>query len=263
MSFKKINFFVIFGLALIGLANCSSSPHQKADSARTSGVLQEAVVTLEPGKVYEVAFASVKKGKMAVLKEEYFPKAMPIIAEYGGKKLGMFKVVAKTGGEMRMPKMVALFEWSSLEAMNNLHKDPRMKPLGKIRDSSFSFFRQAFYKVEKETTIVFRSDKTYEFFAAWMNPNSGPTLSKYFKVSEPMKKRHGPPVFKANFSPLKDVPNKKSILKPHMAGIVEWPNTQTYYDLKNDHEFATQAAPLLDKAVARLDMIHAKFIFQK
>ena len=220
-------------------------------------------MTLEPGKVYEVTFASIKKGKMAAFNEGYLPKAMPIVAEYGGKNIGMFKVVAKTGGEMRRPQMIALFEWPSLEVMESLHNDPRMKPLGKIRDSSISFFRQAFYKVEKETTIVFRSDKTYEFFSAWLNPNSGPTLGKYFKASEPMKKRHGPPVFKVKLSPLKEVPNKHYILKPHMAGIVEWPNTQTYYDLKDDYEFATKAAPLLDKAVARLDMIHAKYIFQR
>jgi len=256
MSIRKVYFFV-FGCALIGLASCSS------DSATTSMELQEATVNLEPGKVYEVSFASVKEGKMEVLQEKYFPKAMPIVAEYGGKNLGMFNVVAKTGGKMRKPQMIGLFEWPSLEAMNSLHDDSRMKPLGKIRDDSFSFFRQAFYKVEKETSIVFRSDKTYEFFTAWMNPNGGPTLNEYFKVSEPMKRRHGPPIFKASLSPIKGVPNNKSVLNPDLAGIVEWPNTQTYYDLAADEEFATKAAPLLTKAVARLDMIHGKFVFKK
>jgi len=281
MNIKKLFFFVIVGFALIGLTNCSSShrttmshhktmPHHKsashhktADSARTSWTPQKTTVTLEPGKVYEVTFASIKKEKMADFKERYLPKTMPIVAEYGGKKIGMFKVVAKTGGEMQRPQMIALFEWPSLEVLDDMHNDPRMKPLGKIRDSSISFFRQSFYEIKKETTIVFRSDKTYEFFTAWLNPDSGETLGQYFKASEPMKKRHGPPIFKANLSPLAEVPNKNYILKPHMAGIVEWPNTQTYYELKDDYEFATKAAPLLEKAVARLDMIHAKFVFQR
>lgn len=276
MRLKKIYLLCIIGFSLIVVANCTSSTHQKAESARasmthhqkvkhskTNRSLKAAEVQLEPGKVYEVTFFSIKEGKMTIMNEDYFPKAMPILTEYGAKNLGMFKVVAKKGGEMQRPQMIALFEWPSLTAMHNLHNDPRMRSLGKIRDSSISFFRQAFHKVEKETTIVFRSDKTYEFFAAWLNPNSGPTLGKYFKASEPMKKRHGPPVFKVMLSPLKEAPDKNHILKPGMAGIVEWPSTQTYYELKDDYEFATKAAPLLNQAVARLDMIHAKFIFQR
>jgi len=225
--------------------------------------LQETTLTLKKGKVIEIAYASIKEGKMNDLQEKYFPKAGPIVAEYGGKNLAMFKVTAKTGGEMKQPHIIGIFEWPSLEAMELLHKDPRMKPLGKIRDGSMSYFRQGFYTVKKDTPIIFRSDKTYEFFTAWLSPNSEATLKKYFKVSEPMKKRHGPPIFKASLSPLDKVPNKKHILKPHMAGIVEWPSTQTYYDLVADKAFVAKAAPLLDKATARLDMIHAKFVFPK
>ncbi len=47
-----------------------------------------------------------------------------------------------------------------------------------------------------------------------------------------------------------------------MAGIVEWPSTQTYYDLVEDEEFK-EAIPFLNSAVSRLDMIHAKFVFKK
>ena len=261
---QMIHALWLFPLLAIGLAGCSSTRHEvRAESDRTGTELQKTVVTLKPGKVYEVAFASIKKGKMKILNNEYFPKAMPIVKEYGGKSLGMFNVVAKTGGKMRTPQLVGLFEWPSLEAMNRLHADPRMKPLGEIRNDSMSFFRQAFYEVKKETLIVFRSDKTYEFFTAWLNPNSGRILKEYFKVSEPMKQRHGPPIFKANLSPLKGVPNKKHVLEPHLGGIVEWPDTQTYYDLAADEEFATKAAPLLERAVARLDMIHGKFMFKK
>ncbi|NJO01036.1 MAG: hypothetical protein HC880_04470 [Bacteroidia bacterium] len=44
-------------------------------------------IVLQKDKVYEIAFASIKPDKKEQLFEEYFPKAGPIVGEYGGKVL--------------------------------------------------------------------------------------------------------------------------------------------------------------------------------
>ncbi len=230
--------------------------------ATAIAAVKKANVTLKQGKVIEIAYASVKEGKMADLQQKYFAKVGPIVAEYGATRLAMFQVTAKTGGEMEKPQLVGIFEWPSFEEMEAFHKDSRMQSLGKIRDGALSFFRQSFFEVKADTSIEFRSDRTYEFFSAWLNPNAGSALKDYFKASKPMKLRHGPPVFVASLSPLKGAPSSHKVLRPHMAGIVEWPSTQTYYDLSTDKEFVEKAEPLLKKAVTRLDMIHAKFMFK-
>ncbi|OUR95768.1 hypothetical protein A9Q84_14800 [Halobacteriovorax marinus] len=260
INIKKILTQVsILTLTFIVVA-CSSTTGPTA-KVNDEGELKKAIINLKKGKVYELTYASLKKGGMKVLKNKYFPKAMPIVGEYGGKMLGMFKVVANTGGKMKTPQVIALFEWESIKQMKNLHNDSRMGPLGKIRDGQIIFFRQSYYSVKQDKEITFRSDKTYEFFNAWLRPNEQDSLDKYFVVSLDAKKRHGPPIFRASLSPFKTSLQGKHILKPHMAGIVEWPDTQTYYDLIKDEEFATKAQPLLDRAVYRLDMLHTKFVF--
>ncbi len=96
-----------------------------------------------------------------------------------------------------------------MTAYDNMSKDRRMKKLFPIRDRAISFFRQTFYKVKDDTHITFRSDKTYEFFAAWLNPNSEVDLKIYFEKSAGPKKRYGPPIFKENFVPIKNAPEEK------------------------------------------------------
>ena len=215
-------------------------------------------ITFRKDKIYEVAYITIKEGQEKVLSEEYFPKAFPIAAEYGVKKLATFAVTEVTGGKIS-PKLVMYFEWPSIEAYKNAVSDERLKKLFPIRDNALSVFERVYYQVAEDVTVTFREDKVYEIMAAWLKPNSQETLKKYFEIWEPIKQRVGPPEFKTKFSTVEGAPVEN--LKPHMAGIIEWNSTQDYFDLMADKEFQEKAEPLLKSAVDKMSMVHAKFVF--
>jgi len=232
--------------------------HQSTDSFAEDNV-KEASITFKSGKVIEIAYASLEGGKEAQLSREYFPKILPIAAKYGGKILGSFQVTAVTGGEIQ-PQMIAIFEWPNLAARDQLLADKDAKKLFPIRDEAMTFFKQAYYSVPEDVTVRFREDKTYEFFNAWLTPEAKTALPEYFKRSEEVKKKYGPPAFLVSLKPLKNAPKEDYVLQPHSAAIVEWNNTNTYFGLIADPEFK-KAVPLLEKSLTRLDMLHAKFNF--
>lgn len=221
--------------------------------------IKEATIIFKSGKVIEIAFASIEGGKEALLGMEYFPKILPIAAKYGGKMLGSFQVTAVTGGEIQ-PQIVAIFEWPNLTARDQLLADEEAKKLFPIRDEVLTFFKQAYYTVAEDVTVTFREDKTYEFFNAWLTPDAETSLPEYFRQSEAPKQKYGPPKFLANLIPIKDAPKEDNVLQPHMSGIVEWNNTNTYFGLIADPDFK-KAAPLLEKSLTRIDMLHTKFNF--
>jgi len=221
--------------------------------------IKEATIIFKSGKVIEIAFASIEGGKEALLGMEYFPKILPIAAKYGGKMLGSFQVTAVTGGEIQ-PQIVAIFEWPNLTARDQLLADEEAKKLFPIRDDVLTFFKQAYYTVAEDVTVTFREDKTYEFFNAWLTPDAETSLPEYFRQSEAPKQKYGPPKFLANLKPIKDAPKEDNVLQPHMSGIVEWNNTNTYFGLIADPDFK-KAAHLLEKSLTRIDMLHTKFNF--
>ncbi|MCZ6898722.1 MAG: hypothetical protein O7F74_00650 [Bacteroidetes bacterium] len=231
---------------------------QSADSFAEDNV-KEASITFRSGKVIEIAYISVEGGKEAQLGNEYFPKILPIGAKYGAKMLGSFQVTAVTGGEIQ-PQMIAIFEWPNLAARYKFLADKDAKKLFPIRDDAITFFKQAYFSVDEDVAVTFREDKTYEFFNAWLTPEAKTALPEYFKRSEEVKKKYGPPAFLASLKPLKNAPKEDYVLQPHRAAIVEWNNTNTYFGLIADPEFK-KAVPLLEKSLTRLDMLHAKFNF--
>ena len=159
------------------------------------------------------------------------------------------------------PKMVGVFEWPSFEAYQKLGKDPRMEKLFPIRNAAIEFFKTSFNNVPEDASITFREDRIYEFFAAWLKPNTEEKLKEYFAVSDPIKKRVGHPVFKTTFAPLKDQPNSDPFFVAHMGGLVEWPSKEDFHALFADDEFKTKAEPLLSEVVDHMNMFHTKFVF--
>ena len=261
----KLAFFSIAMSLAVIISACNSAnsekeaeKHQSTDSF-SEDYVKEASITFRSGKVIEIAYISVEGGKEAQLGNEYFAKILPIGAKYDGKMLGSFQVTAVTGGEIQ-PQIIAIFEWPNLTAPNKFLADKDAKKLFPIRDDAITFFKQAFYTVSEDVTVTFREDKTYEFFNAWLTPEAETALPEYFKQSEEVKKKYGPPTFLASLKPLKNAPKEDYVLKPHRAAIVEWNNTSTYFGLIADPEFK-KVAPLLDKSLTRIDMIHAKFDF--
>ncbi|MBA6157329.1 hypothetical protein H3Z83_12495 [Tenacibaculum sp. S7007] len=221
--------------------------------------VKEANITFKANTIIEVAFVSLEGGKEKQIGMEYFPKILPIAAKYGGKMLGSLQVTAVTDGKIH-PQMIAFFEWPNLKEREKLLKDKDAKKLFPIRDDAMTFFKQAYYTVDKDVTVTFKEGKTYEFFNAWLTPESKTALPKYFKNTDEVKKKYGPPAFLANLKPLKNGPKESYVLHPHMTGIVEWNNTNAYYGLIADPEFKKHEY-LLNNSLTRIDMIHGVFNF--
>ena len=183
-----------YGLALIILftflsaCNASSTKHVKS-SAHEPRVQD---ITLAGGRLIEVAYVTPIPSKQEALNRDYFPKAGPLAKEYGGKMLGMFDVVKNAGGDIN-PEMIFVFEWPDVASKKAFDSDSRFLRIKPIRDEAFSLMRFAFYEVKQDTTITFRENKVYEFFAAWINPDGNEKLNEYFEVSAPIKKSYGRP----------------------------------------------------------------------
>ncbi len=219
-------------------------------------------ITFKAGKVYEITSFTIKEGKQEQLNKEYFPRVMPLVAEYGGVSLGMFRVTRKIAGEIE-GQMLAVFEWPSLAVKSKFHDDSRFLEISPLRDDALSYFKPGFYEVGKEVTVTFKDNKTYEFFGAWLAPESDETLKQYFAVSEPIKRSYGRPYpeIMVILSPAKG--QGADAYAPHMMGIVEWDKGEDYFVLASNEKFKTEAAPLLGKAVAKLDMVQTQIIIQQ
>ncbi|MEH6535963.1 MAG: hypothetical protein V7719_06195 [Psychroserpens sp.] len=260
---KTALFALAISLGMTSYANNSDKElknNNEKNTVLTDGnIVREAKILFKSGKVIEIAYATVEGGKEAELGKEYFSKILPIAAKYGGKMLGSLQVTAVVDGEVA-PQMIAIFEWPNIEARDQLLADRQAKKLFPIRDAILTSIKLAYFTVEKDTPVTFREDKTYEFFNAWLTPEAGKLLPEYFKKSEGPKKKYGPITFVASLKPIKGLPEADYLLQPHMAGIVEWNNTNAYYGLMADPEFK-KVVPLLKKSLTRIDGIHAKFNF--
>ncbi len=258
-SWSRIAFVIMVLASMVSLSGAAHAAGPGVPVGSSEGSVKEANIIFKSGRVIEIAFGSLEGGKEVQLTMEYFPKILPIAEKYGGKMLGSFQVTAVTGGEIQ-PQMVAIFEWPDLAARDQLEADEEAKKLFPIRDDAMTFFKQSFYTVAEDVTVTFREDKTYEFFNAWLTPDAETALPEYFKQSEAPKQKYGPPRFLASLKPLKNAPTEDYVLHPHMSGIVEWNNTSAYYGLIADPDFK-KVAPLLEKSLTRIDMLHAKFNF--
>lgn len=251
----------IFLITLLSLpiAINAQKKHHGGVSYEGSQDVKQAQINFKKNTIIEVAFVSIEGGKEGQIGLEYFPKILPIAAKYGGKMLGSLQVTAVTGGDIQ-PQMIAFFEWPNLNAREKLLTDKNAKKLFPIRDNAITAFKQAYYTVDKDVTVTFKNEKTYEFFNAWLTPESKTSLPKYFEKTNAVKKKYGPPVFLVSLKPLESAPNTSHVLHPHMTGIVEWDNTNTYYGLIADPEFKKHEH-LLENSLSRIDMIHATFNF--
>lgn len=221
---------------------------------------RKAIIELKSDKIIELAFFSMKKGKESRITQEYLPGIMPIAAKYGGKLLGGFQVTEAVKGEIQ-PQGIGIWEWESLEKREGLFKDSDAKKLFPIRDDALSFFKLAYFTVEEHTTLVLKEGKMYEFFSAWLTPKAKDTLPEYFEKSAPVRDRYGPPRFLASLKPLVSAPHESFILRPDMAGIVEWNKPEDYFGMNSDPEFKKNAEPLLKKSLSRMDLFHTLFAF--
>lgn len=252
----------LFTLALLSACATGFATGNHPAMTQHEGMRSQ-TIEFSKGKLIEVVYFTVKEGKQKQLNEQYIPKASAISKEYGAKMLGFFAVEKKAGGEID-PKTIAMFEWPSFAAKARFEKDARFQAVLPIREEALQFIKFGYYEVSENVSVTFLENKTYEFFGAWLNPNGKEKLQKYFKVSTPIKQNYGrpAPIFKAMLAVVKDSPTADYVYKPHMAGIVEWDQSDDYFTLIKNQAFKEKAAPLMANAIARIDMLHAKMIFK-
>ncbi|MBL4668969.1 MAG: DUF1330 domain-containing protein [Flavobacteriales bacterium] len=244
---------------------CNSDCSGESTSSKTNdGVVKSQTITFTKGKLYELAFADIKPEKMEQLNNEYFPKAMPLMAKYGAKMLGGFGVV-KNESEMLASNMVAIFEWPNAQARLNLLADKEFQKIVHLRDEALNTVQLGYFEVKEDKNVTFRSDKVYEMGAANLAPGEEgkKALDEYFKVSEPIKRSYGGtyPEFVLNFSPVDS--KGQATYTPHMQFIVEWDSLKDNEKLFANEEFKTKAIPLLNKAVEKFDAVFTKFSFSE
>jgi len=254
MQLKKNMIFAGAMLATMFASHAaiSSEEHPCSFSAMDTEVSQ--TIHFSEGKLIEVAFLSVKKGKQKQLNEQYFKQVMPIAGEYGMKHLVNLMVTDIPSGT-NTPQMVGFFEWPSLEARLKFSKDKRFLRIKGIRDDALSYLKEGYFSVKQDTDVTFKQNHLYEVYAMWMNPKNAPKMGEYFKRVGATAHKFGAR-FPISFNP---VPNTIGSYQPHVLGVAEWPDSKS-----NKAFFATRtfknAKHLRSAAVDTLDVLHTKLI---
>ena len=212
-------------------------------------------MTFEEGRLIEVAYFSLKPGTERSVQEDYFPAALKVAAEYGGRMLASFRVTDKFSGDLE-PQMIGIFDWPDVATKARFEEDARFKAVVPIRDRAISFIKLGMYEVAEDTEVTFREDKSYEFFGAWLNPGKSEELGRYFQVSEPIKQSYGrpAPVFLTKFATSEETPQAGPFYRPHMAGIVEWDRASDYEALTTSAAFVRDAAPIFESSMPPIDV---------
>ena len=252
-----------------GFASPAVSPeqaasHKDAGTTLSPDRVQSAKVLFKKSKVYEIAFFSLTEGKERQVFEEYMPQAAPFFAKYGMKTIGMFSVVESRSDNLQST-MVGIFEWPDYVAKENLESDEDFQRIATLRDGAFSFFKGGWFSPQEDTEVTFYSDKVYELAGATLHPTeeAKAAIEKYFEVSEPIKRNYGGsyPEFLLEMHPADA--KGTSTYSNAMQFIVQWDSVEDNRKLFADEDFKAQAAPLMQKAVARADFVFAKFIFSQ
>lgn len=244
---------VILAMLMLGTisftaAGCSNNKNKIVENTSKSVPVKSVSEPVEPtaeikeivfkkGKLIEVAFLSVKEGMGKQLKEDYFPKVMPIVAEYGGKPL--MKIGVKNAwSEDIEPQMIVFFEWPSAAKKEAFEKDPRFIKIKKIRDEALSFLQLSFFEVEKDMPVKLDGSKFYEIYGMSMNKEKGHLMGKYFEKAAPLCTNEYGVDFALSMTPVKV--NIKGHLNyvPQTFGIAIWPNAEANAKYFGSKEYA-------------------------
>ncbi len=251
-------------VVLLGGILLSSLPALAAPEQMDRHDVQSARVLFKESKVYEIVFFTLAEGMEKQVFEEYLPQAAPFFDKYGVKTIGMFSVVESRSDDLQS-KMVGIFEWPDYAAKEKLESDDAFQRIATLRDGAFSFFKSGWFSTKEDRQVTFHSDKTYELAGATLHPTeeAKALIGKYFEVSEPIKRNYGGtyPEFLIEMHPTDA--NGTSTYSNDMQFIVQWDSVEDNQKLFANEEFRTQAAPLMQEAIAKADFVFAKFIFNE
>lgn len=237
------------------------SKKESCDASCNHNKLKTQAVLFEKGKVYEIAYAEVVPEKVEQLSTQYFPKALKISAEYGGKLIASFNVV-KNESKNFPAQMIVIFEWPNAEARLSLLKNKEYQKITYLRDEAIKKLQLGYFQVPESKAITFRSDKVYEFGAADLVKNGFEKLKAYNEIAEPYKRNYGGayPEFIINFG--KADSKGQATYVPQMQFIVEWASLADNKKLFKNKGFAKNAVPVLLSAIDKFDAVFTKFSFE-
>ena len=208
-------------------------------------------VIFQRGKLIEVAFLSVKEGKGSQLQDEYFPKVMPIVTEYGGKPLMKIGVKNAWSKDIK-PQMVVFFEWPNAAKKEAFEKDKRFIEVKKIRDDALSFLKLSFFEVEKDMPVKLDDSKFYEVYGMSMNKENGHLMQKYFEKAAPICMNDYGVDFALSMSPVEVNISGHEHYVPQTLGLAIWPSEESNAKYFGSKEY-TEIKHYKEDALEQLD----------
>lgn len=247
---KKNGIIVAFMLGTLGFSAISySNEKSKATKSSSEAPKVEAVaefaepsaeikkVIFKKGKLIEVAFLSIKEGMGKQLKEDYFPKVMPIVTEYGGKPLMKVGVKNNYSKDIKA-QMVVFFEWPSAAKKEAFEKDSRFIKVKKIRDQALSFLQLSFFEVAKDMSVQLDGSKFYEVYGMSMNQEKGHLMQKYFEKAGPLCTNEYGVDFALSMTPVTVNIKGHHNYVPQTFGLAIWPSAEANAKYFGSKEYA-------------------------
>jgi len=251
---KKNGIIVALMLGTLGLSAtaCSNSIEKKAEKNTSEETSTSSVkeVIFKKGKLIEVAYLSIKEGMGKQLKEEYFPKVMPIVTEYGGKPL-MKIWVKKNYSEDIKAQIVVFFEWPSAAKKEAFDKDPRFLKVKKIRDAALSSLKLSYFKVEKDSPVKLDENKFYEVYGMSINNEKEHLMQTYFEKAGPIVMHDYHVEFALSLSPVHVAGGDHYV--PQTLGLAIWPSAESNATFFGSKEYA-KIKHYKEEALERIDV---------
>ena len=255
---------LVLGTLSLSATSCSSNNENeitevnKTTEVSTESLSEVQEVIFKKGKLIEVAFLSVKEGMGKQLKEEYFPKVMPIVTEYGGKPLMKMGVKNNYSADIKA-QMVVFFEWPSAAKKEAFEKDPRFLKVKKIRDEALSFLQLSYFEVEKNSPVKLDENKFYEVYGMSMNKEKGHLMQTYFEKAEPIVTNDYGVEFALALTPVKVAGQNHYI--PQTFGLAIWPSAESNAKFFGSKEYA-EIKHFKEEALERIDVWQGTIILK-
>ncbi|MFI5137818.1 MAG: hypothetical protein ACHQIM_08315 [Sphingobacteriales bacterium] len=234
---KMITALLMFGTLTVAAQNsaivkvknvhaCTNEAVAKVEKTSEASTVNAA--QFKAGTLIEVAFMSVKEGKMKQLNGEYFAKVMPIAMEYGLKPL-MTVAVKNAYSEKIKPQMVGFFEWPDVAKKEAFEKDPRFLKLKPVRTDALSLLKIGFFEVEKDMTVKLDGSLFYEIYGMDLKEETADQMGKYFEKAGPICSKDYGVDFALSMTPVSVAcfdPESNGAYSAQSFGIAIWPSEE-------------------------------------
>lgn len=216
----------------------------------------DTVVDFSAGEVIEIVYVDIKHGQQDTFFVDYFPNVEPLFADHGGRVVAQFETFDVVEGDIT-PQHVLLLQWPSAAAFDAALKDDRAAPFVPTRSEALRDLHFGLFTVDQDTTVTFRDDVVYEFFAAIPgNPDAPAMLGRFFQNVIPTAMGYG----RATELSLQPVAFDGDNYDRPIAGLASWPSAAHFYRFTNTTVFRDNVRDLRDPALAQMEIINTRLV---